>query len=99
MFLINFINADFSSFESAYLTYFCFYGMRLLEEFCNNIPTVRAFNSEQDFKDTYKDIFNQSKIKLKELQNNIRLCVNHTYNLKRQDKYKNLSYITKFIAY
>ena len=53
----------------------------------------------QEFKDTYKDIFDQSKIKLKELQNNIRLCVNHTYNLKRQDKYKNSSYITKFIAY
>lgn len=99
MFLINFINADFSSFESAYLTYFCFYGIGLLEEFCNNIPTIRAFNSEQEFKDTYKDIFDQSKIKLKKLQNNIRLCVNHTYNLKRQDKYKNSSYITKFIAY
>ena len=99
MFLINFINADFSSFESAYLTYFCFYGIGLLEEFCNNIPTVRAFNSEQDFKDTYKVIFNQSKIKLKELQNTIKLCVNYTYNLKRQDKYKNASYLTKFIAY
>ena len=74
MFLINFLNADFSSFESAYLTYFCFYGIGLLEEFCNNIPTIRAFNSEQEFKDTYKDIFDQSKIKLKEykfdLENN-----------------------------
>ncbi len=99
MFLINFLNADFSSFESAYLTYFCFYGLELLTEFCNNIPKVRAFNSEQDFKNTYKDIFNQSQLKLKELQNTIRLCVNYTYNLKRQDKYKNASYLTKFIAY
>lgn len=72
MFLINFINADFSSFASAYLTYFCFYGIGLLAEFYNNIPEVRAFNTEQDFKDTYKDIFNQAQIKLKELQNTIR---------------------------
>lgn len=99
MFLINFLNADFSKFESAYLTFFCFYGWSILEEFCDNIPKVRAFKSEQDFKNTYKDTFNKAKIKLKEFQDTIRLCVNHTYNLKRQDKYRNSSYLTKFISH
>lgn len=99
MFLINFLNADFSTFESAYLTFFCFYGMGLLEEFCDTFPSIRAFKSEEDFKNTYKDIYYTSKIKLKELQNNIRLCVNYSYNLKGKNEYKSSSYLTKFISY
>jgi len=99
MFLINFLNADFSKFENAYLTFFCFYGMNILEEFCDNLPKLRKFESEQDFKNTYEDLFYIAQEKLKEFQDLIKLTVNHTYNLKRQTKYMSSSYLTKFIAY
>lgn len=99
MFLINFLNADLSTFESAYFTFFCFYGIKLLEEFSDNIPDIRTFGSEQDFKNTYEDIFYACKKKLKEFQNLIRLCINYTYNLKGSDDYTNSPYHTKFISY
>lgn len=99
MFLINFINADFSLFENAYLTFFCFYGMSLLEGFYSDVPKSIFFKSEQDFKKNYEKIYNESKIKLRKLQDTIKLCVNYTYNLKKQDKYQDLPYITKFISY
>ena len=83
MFLINFLNADFSTFESAYLTFFCFYGMKLLAEFYEELPKIRAYKSEQDFKSTYEEIFNKCKAKLKVVQDEIKLSVNHTYNLKK----------------
>ena len=98
MFLINFINADFSTFESAYLTFFCFYGMKLLAEFCEKFPKIRAYKSEQEFKSTYEKIFNKSKAKLKVIQDEIKLCVNHTYNLKKQYKYKEYPYLHKYIS-
>ena len=99
MFLINFLNADFSKFENAYLTFFCFYGMNILEEFYNKLPKIRKFESEQDFKNTYENIFYTVKEQLKDFQSLIKLTVNHTYNLKKQSKYQSSSYLTKFIAY
>lgn len=99
MFLINFLNADFSSFENAYLTFFCFYGMKMLEEYCNDIPNVHSFKSEQEYKETYEDFFNTARMKIKKLQNTIRLCVNYTYNLKGITEYGTSPYISKFIAY
>lgn len=98
MFLINFLNADFSTFESAYLTFFCFYGMKLLAEFYEELPKIRAYKSEQDFKSTYEEIFNKCKAKLKVVQDEIKLSVNHTYNLKKQYKNKEYSYIEKYIS-
>lgn len=99
MFLINFLNADFSTFESSYLTFFCFYGFQLLNEFKSDIPSAHSFNNEQEFKCAYEDIFYNCKKKLKDFQNVIRLCVNYSYNLKRNNHYKNSTYLEKFISY
>ena len=99
MFLINFLNADFSTFESAYLTFFCFYGMKLLEEFTDNVPNIRTFRSELDFKTTYESIFYECNKKLKKFQNLIQKCVDYSYNLKENNKYLNSTSNTKFISY
>lgn len=99
MFLINFLNADFSCFETAYLTFFCFYGFELLEEYCGKLPNSHFFSSEQDFEESYQDFFYSAKEKIKKLQNKIRLCVNYSYNLKGATDYKTLSAISKFITY
>lgn len=99
IFLINFLNADFSTFESSYLTFFCFYGMALLEEYSNSSVAAQSFKSENDFKSAYESIFYKSQKKLKELQSNIRLCVNYTYNLKGYNEYPNQSYLQRFISY
>lgn len=99
MFLINFLNADFSCFETAYLTFFCFYGIKLLKEFCGTMPNTRSFESEQEYKKFYEKTFNEVRMKIKRLQNPIRLSVNYSYNLKGVTEYRNSSAISKFITY
>ena len=99
MFLINFLNADFSTFDSAYLTFFCFYGFQLMKEFKSDISSAHSFKSEQEFKCTYEDIFYGCKKKLENFQNIIKQCVNYSYNLKRNDNNKDYAYLEKFISY
>ncbi len=64
-FLIRFINADFSSFNTAYCTFFCFYGFSLLKEFYKNIPKPQLYKSKNDFIKTYEPIFIKIKPKIK----------------------------------
>ena len=74
-FLLKFFNANFSSFETAYNTFFCFYGFSILEEFYKDIPTARLFKSKENFYETYEPIFIEIKRKLKELQYSMKRCI------------------------
>ncbi len=98
-FLIRFINADFSSFEASYLTFFCFYGFSLLQEFCKDIPNSQSYKTENDFLKTYEPIFTRIKPKLKELQYLIKRCVDYMYNLNDNLKDKNYSPFEKYLTY
>lgn len=97
--LIKFLNANFSSFETAYDTFFCFYGFSILEEFYKNIPKVRLFKSEDGFLKTYEPIFIDIKHKLKELQYLIRRCIDYMYNLNNNLEDKNYSSFEKYLTY
>ncbi len=79
--LIRFLNSNFSSFKTAYDTFFCFYGFSILEEFYKNIPKAQLFKSEEDFFNTYEPIFINIKRKLKELQYLMKRCIDYMYNL------------------
>ena len=50
--LVKFLNSNFSSFETAYDTFFCFYGLSILGEFYKDIPKARLFKSKEDFYET-----------------------------------------------
>lgn len=98
-FLIRFINADFSSFETAYLTFFCFYGFSILKEFYKTIPKPQLYKTENDFIKTYEPIFIKIKPKLKELQYLIKRCIDYMYNLNNNSKHKNYSPFEKYLSY
>ena len=98
MFLINFLNADFSNFETAYFTFFCFYGI-LLEEYSSRLPNSRFFKSERKFKLFYEKIFDIDRNSIKKVQNLIKHTVNYSYNLKGITDYKDLPAISRFITY
>lgn len=98
-FLIRFINADFSSFENAYLTFFCFYGFSILQEFYKDIPNPQFYKTENDFIKTYEPIFIRIKPKLKELQYLIKRCVDYMYNLNNNSKDKSYSPFEKYLTY
>lgn len=97
--LIKFLNANFSSFVTAYDTFFCFYGFSILEEFYKNIPKARLFKSEDDFLKTYEPIFINIKRKLKELQYLIKRCIDYMYNLNINLEDKNYSPFEKYLTY
>lgn len=97
--LIRFINANFSSFETAYLTFFCFYGFSILKEFYKNIPDPQLYKTENDFIKTYEPIFIRIKPKLKELQYLIKRCVDYMYNLNNNSKDKSYSPFEKYLTY
>lgn len=97
--LIRFINANFSSFETAYDTFFCFYGFSILEEFYISIPKARLFKSKEDFFKTYEPIFVEIKHKLKELQYLMKKCIDYMYNLNNNLEDKNYSPFEKYLTY
>lgn len=98
-FLIKFLNANFSSFETAYNTFFCFYGFSILEEFYKDIPKVRLFKSTEDFYETYEPIYIKIKRKLKELQYLMKRCIDYMYNLNNNLEDKNYLPFEKYLAY
>ncbi len=98
-FLIRFINADFSTFKSAYFTFFCFYGFSILQEFYENIPENHSYETEDTFINTYEPIFIDIKNKLKDLQNKIRRCINYMYNLKNNLNDSNFSPFEKYLTF
>ncbi len=98
-FLIRFINADFSSFGNAYLTFFCFYGFTILQEFYKDIPNLQSYKTENDFIKTYEPIFFKIKPKLKELQYLVKKCIHYMYNLNNNLKDKNYSSFERYLTY
>lgn len=60
-FLIRFINADFSSFDNAYCTFFCFYGFLILKEFYKDIPNPQLYKTKNNFIETYGTYFYKNK--------------------------------------
>ena len=98
-FLIKFLNSNFSSFETAYNTFFCFYGLSILEEFYKDIPKARLFKSKEDFYETYEPIFIGIKRKLKELQYLMKRCIDYMYNLNNNLDYTKYSPFEKYLTY
>ena len=99
MLLINFLNADFSSFASAYNTFFYAYGFELIKEY---VPYIYSKNDEFitdiEFMDMLEDIYNTSLDDLLEWQENFRKCVDFVYNLNGNEELKNSKPSSKFIA-
>ena len=98
--LINFLNADFSSFASAYNTFFYAYGFELIKEY---VPYIYSKNDEFitdiEFMDMLEDIYNTSLDDLLEWQENFRKCVDFVYNLNGNEEYEEQSIYSKFVAY
>lgn len=97
--LVKFLNANFSSFETAYNTFFCFYGFSILEEFYKDIHKSRLFKSKDEFYETYESIFIEIKRRLKELQYLIKRCIDYMYNLNDNLEDKNYLPFEKYLAY
>ena len=98
--LINFLNADFSSFESAYNTFFYAYGFELIKEYTPYIYSkTDECITDVEFMKMLEDIYNTSLDDLLEWQNNFKKCVDFVYNLNGNEELKEHSIYSKFVAY
>ena len=100
MLLINFLNADFSSFESAYNTFFYAYGFELIKEYTPYIYSISdEYISDEQFMNMLEDIYDTCLDDLLEWQDNFRKCVDFVYNLNGNEELKEHSTYSKFVAY
>ena len=98
--LINFLNADFSSFESAYNTFFYAYGFELIKEYAPYIYSkTDEFITDVEFMKMLEDIYNTSLDDLLEWQDNFKRCVDFVYNLNGNEELKEYDTYSKFVAY
>lgn len=97
MFLIRFLNADFSDIVSSYKTFFAFYGTELLREYSKKAEN--SYKDTDDFSSYLSAVYKDAKDSIIELQSKIKDCVDFVYHLDNSEFYKDeLSHI-KFISY
>lgn len=98
--LINFLNADFSSFQSAYNTFFYAYGFELIKEYTPYIYSkADEYITDVEFMKMLEDIYNTSLDDLLECQDNFKKCVDFVYNLNGNEELKEHNTYSKFVAY
>lgn len=98
MMLMRFLNADFSSFEKSYRTFFYAYGFELLKEYVPYKELEETYKTEKQMLEVMKKVFEDSKYELYEMQENFRQCVNQVYNLNGEKGFEDASANSKFIA-
>ena len=99
--LINFLNADFTNYETAYNTFFYAYGYELVKDF---VPYSYTKNDEYiddiQFKKIIKDIYDTGFDRFFEWQENFKKCVDFVYNLNGNEELKDEeNKFAKFVAY
>ena len=99
--LINFLNADFSNYETAYNTFFYAYGYELVKDY---VPYSYLKNDDYitdvKFKKIIKEIFETGYNRFIEWQENFKKCVDFVYNLNGNDDFiDEENKLAKFVAY
>ena len=99
--LINFLNADFTNYETAYNTFFYAYGYELVKDYAPySYIKNDTYITDVQFKKIIKDIFENGSDRFIEWQDNFRKCVDFVYNLNGNEDLKDEeNKLTKFIAY
>ena len=99
LFLISLLNADFSSFDSAYDTFFYLYGFELLKEYVPYKELEKTYSSEDALVKIMKRVYEDSLEELIEVQHNFKEFVDFIYNLNGNEKLKESKINSKFISF
>lgn len=98
MILLKLLNADFSTFESAYSTFLYAYGFELIKEDEHYLESREPL-SDKEFLNILEDIFNDYLEILLEIQDEFKKCVDFVYNLNGNEELKDSNVYSKFVAY
>lgn len=97
-FLISLLNADFSSFNTAYDTFFYLYGFELLKEYTPDKELMNTYSNEEELIKIMKIVYENSYGYLTDIQYNFRKCVDFIYNLNGNEELKECKATSKLIA-
>ena len=99
--LINFLNADFTNYETAYNTFFYAYGYELVKDYApNDYFKNDDYIDDIRFRKIIKDIFETGSYTFIEWQDNFKKCVDFVYNLNGNEELKGEeNKLAKFVAY
>lgn len=99
LFLISLLNADLSSFDSAYDTFFYLYGFELLKEYVPYKELEKTYSSEDALVKIMKRVYEDSLEELIEIQHNFKEFVDFIYNLNGNEKLRESKINSKFISF
>ena len=99
--LINFLNADFTNYETAYNTFFYAYGFELVKEYTPYLYSKNdGFIDDIQFRKIIKEIYDLGSDRFIEWQDYFRKCVDFVYNLNGNEELKDEeNKFAKFVAY
>ncbi len=97
-FLISLLNADFSSFNTAYDTFFYLYGFELLKEYTPDKELMNTYSTEEELIKIMKMVYENSYGYLTDIQYNFRRCVDFIYNLNGNEELKDCKPTSKLTA-
>ena len=98
--LINFLNADFTTYETAYDTFFYAYGYELVKEYTPYLYSkINETITDTELIQVLKDIYDAGSYRFIEWQEVFRKCVDFIYNLNGNEDLKEENKLSKFIAY
>ena len=100
-FLLKFLNAELSSYEDAYATFFYPYGFEILKGLDENFDFElknRYSNTDEYLKEMEK-IYNKLKNKIKEIHFEIKLAVDYIYNLEEYEYLQNYTIEQRYATY
>ena len=98
MILLRLLNADFSTFETAYNTFLYAYGFELIREDEHYLESREPL-TDTEFLKLLEDIYNDYLEDLLEIQSEFKKCVDFVYNLNGNEELKESSIYSKFVAY
>lgn len=103
-FLLDFLNADFSTAENAYNSFFVYYGIEgigRLQDIKRNysLEYSMRYVSTKNFLDYYYKVYDFASMDYIQYQNDLRKTVDFVFDLHDNKSTKNIDKYSKFIAY
>ena len=101
MFLLNFLNADLSTYESAYKDFFYMYGFEILREVDSDckVDLKNNFESDENYLKATKLIYTKLREQIIYIQENIKDAIHYIYNIDEIENLKEFSYAERYAVY
>ena len=101
LFLLRFINADLSTYETAYKDFFYAYGFEILKDVDQNydFKLKGNYGNDESYLKETKKIYENLKEQLIDIQENIKDAVNYIYNIENKEELKNFTYEQRYAVY